>query len=309
MEKVKTRVINGKETTTRGFENLYPFESHFLNIDGHEMHYIDEGRGRPVLMLHGNPTWSFYFRHLVNGLSGEFRTIVPDHIGCGFSDKPGIRSYDYTLKNRVNDIEVLVNHLNINPNEKISLVLHDWGGMIGFAWALRNMDRVDKIVITNTAGFFLPKDTKLPVRLSLIKYFRMFAIPAVLGFNIFSRAALYMAPYRSLSKAVKQGLIAPYNSWKNRIALLRFVQDIPVTPNDRSHRLVKHVDDNLHLFNEKEMLILWGMHDFVFNLSFFEEWKRRFPRVPMRLFETAGHYLFEDKPRETTLLIREFLGS
>ncbi|SLM30066.1 Haloalkane dehalogenase [Desulfamplus magnetovallimortis] len=304
---IKKRIINGKETTTEGFESLYPFESHFINIDGHEMHYLDEGEGKPVLMLHGNPTWSFYFRHLVNGLSGEFRTIVPDHIGCGFSDKPSIRNYDYTLKNRVNDIEVLINSLNLEPDEKISLVLHDWGGMIGLAWALRNMDRVDKVVITNTAGFFLPSNTELPIRLWLIKYLKAFAIPAVLGFNIFSRAALYMAPYRSLSKAVKTGLLAPYNSWKNRIATLRFVQDIPITPNDRSYSLVKHVEDNLHLFKEKSMLILWGQHDFVFDLSFLAEWRKRFPRVPVRLFETAGHYLFEDKPRETTSVIRGFL--
>ncbi len=307
--KNKRRVINGKETAAKGFENLYPFESHFLNINGHDLHYIDEGTGNPVLMLHGNPTWSFYFRHLIKELStsANFRTIVPDHIGCGFSDKPGIGSYDYTLKNRINDIEALINHLNFRPDEKICLILHDWGGMIGLAWALRNMDRIDKIVITNTSGFFLPHNTKFPLRLWLLKYLKPFAVPAVLGFNLFSRAALCMAPYKKLSKAVKAGLTAPYNSWKNRIATLRFVQDIPITPEDKSYRLVKHVEDNLHLFEEKKMLILWGQHDFVFNLSFLAEWRRRFPKVPVRLFETAGHYLFEDKPGETTALIKGFL--
>ncbi|MBF0259640.1 MAG: alpha/beta hydrolase [Desulfamplus sp.] len=263
-------------------------------------------------MLHGNPTWSFYFRHLVSKLSSTnksqgYRTIVPDHIGCGLSDKPDKSTYGYTLKNRVNDLTALVNSLNLQPDEKISLIVHDWGGMVGCAWALQNLDRVDKIVITNTSGFFLPRDKKLPLRLWLIKYLKLFAIPAVLGLNIFSRAALYMAPFKKLSEDVKLGLAAPYNSWSNRIATLKFVQDIPITQKDRSYDLVRHVDINLSKFKKIPMLILWGKHDFVFDMSFLREWKLRFPGTPVYLFEDAGHYLFEDKPDETSALIRNFL--
>ena len=305
---IKSRRINGTDTSTRGFEALYPFDSHFASIDGHEMHYLDEGSGKPVLMLHGNPTWSFYFRNLVKGLSDRHRCIVPDHIGCGFSDKPGIRAYNYTLKNRIRDINALVNQLDVAPDEKISLVVHDWGGMIGLGWALRNLHRIDKVVITNTAGFFLPEDSNLPIRLWLIKYLKLFAIPAVLGFNAFSRAALYMAPRTPLSKAVKKGLTAPYNSWRNRIATLRFVQDIPTTHKDPSYGDVQYVEKHLNQLEKKKMLILWGKHDFVFTLFFLETWKKRFPKVPVRQFDSAGHYLFEDKPEETTAIIREFLS-
>ena len=145
------RRINDKETSTTGFEDLYPFEANFLDINGHKLHYVDQGEGSPIVMVHGNPTWSFYYRNLIKALSKTNRTIVPDHIGCGFSDKPRPGEYEYTLENRVDNLDALINALNLTG--KISLIVHDWGGMIGLAWAIDNLDRVDKIVITNTSGF------------------------------------------------------------------------------------------------------------------------------------------------------------
>ena len=150
------RIINNRQISTKGFQDLYPFGSHYLNINGHDLHYVDEGKGAPLFMVHGNPTWSFYYRNLITHLSKDFRTIAPDHIGCGFSDKPGADDYDYTLASRIDDLNTLIEHLC--PNEKISLILHDWGGMIGLAWALDHLDRIEKIVITNTSGFFLPRE-------------------------------------------------------------------------------------------------------------------------------------------------------
>ena len=299
------RRINGKTIRTGPFKELYPFTPCRMNIRGHELSYLDEGSGPPVVMVHGNPTWSFYFRHLVKGLRTDHRTIVPDHVGCGFSDKPNGHAYAYTLQSRVDDFTHLLDHLDLN--EKITLIVHDWGGMIGLAWALDHLERVDRIVITNTAGFFLPQGRRLPLRLWLLKYLVPFAVPAVLAGNLFSRAALYMAPRHPLSPAVKKGLTAPYNSWKNRVATLKFVQDIPITPKDTSYYPVKQVADNLHRLEQIPMMILWGRHDFVFDLSFLKEWQNRFPQVPVHLFNDAGHYLFEDKPDETLELIRQFM--
>ena len=107
------------------FRRLYPFDSHFLNRGGLRYHYLDEGRGDPIVMLHGNPTWSFYFRRMVRGLSPEYRCIVPDHIGCGLSDKPGADRYGYRLEHRVADLEHLLDFLCIDRN--ITLMVHDWG--------------------------------------------------------------------------------------------------------------------------------------------------------------------------------------
>ncbi|HCY86956.1 MAG TPA: alpha/beta hydrolase [Desulfobacteraceae bacterium] len=299
------RIINGKETSTQGFEDIYPFAPNYMDINGHKLHYVDQGEGRPVVMVHGNPTWSFYYRNLITELSQTHRTIVPDHIGCGFSDKPDAKSYGYTLENRVSDLGTLIDSLNLT--EKISLIVHDWGGMIGLAWAMDNLDRVDKIVITNTAGFFLPSDKKLPLILWMIKHLKWFSVPAVLGANIFAGGALFLGSETRLSTAVKKGLIAPYNSWKNRIATLRFVQDIPLTAEDPSYAIVDKVDRELARLDPKKLMFLWGPRDFVFDKSFLAEFRRRFPETPAHVFEDAGHYLFEDKPKETLELIKSFL--
>ncbi len=224
---------------TNAYRHLYPFQSHFMPINGHQYHYVDEGQGASVVMLHGNPTWSFYYRRLIDALAPEYRVIAPDHIGCGLSDKPGPEAYTYQLENRVTDLEALIDHV-LPDDAPITLVVHDWGGMIGMAYALRHLDRIQRIVITNTSGFLPPSGKPIPLRLRLIRNFRSFAEPAVLGLNLFARGALFMAPRRRLPRDVRQGLVAPYDRPKNRIATLRFVQDIPLSANDPSYALVIH---------------------------------------------------------------------
>lgn len=139
---------------------LYPFEAHYLNLNGLRYHYLDEGAGDPVVMVHGNPTWSYYYRNAVVALSDYYRTIVPDHIGCGYSDKPDDSRYRYTLRQRVDDLESLLDHLALKEN--VTLVLHDWGGMIGMAYAIRHPERIKRLVLFNTAAFHLPKEKKTP---------------------------------------------------------------------------------------------------------------------------------------------------
>ncbi|MBU1169575.1 MAG: alpha/beta fold hydrolase [Proteobacteria bacterium] len=284
--------------------HLYPFESHYLTMGKHRYHYIDEGTGDPLVMIHGNPTWSFYYRHLIRELSKEYRTIAVDHMGCGLSDKPGMDTYDYRLKSRVDNLETLIDHLN--PDRKITLIVHDWGGMIGLCYALRHPEKIGRIVITNTSGFF-PPGKGIPLRLWIMRYLTPFAKIGTLGFNLFSRAALYMAPKKSLSADVKKGLTAPYNSWRNRMATYRFVQDIPLKPGDASYDLVKSVDENLGTLKSIPMTILWGKHDFIFTMEYFNEWKRRFPEVEALLFPEAGHYLLEDEPEKVCEKIQSFL--
>ena len=300
------KIFNNKLLSTKGFEDLYPFESNFLDIQGLNLHYIDKGEGRPVIMVHGNPTWSFYFRNLIQELSQDYRAIALDHIGCGFSDKPDAKTYDYTLESRVRNLDTLINSLDLK--EKISFIVHDWGGMIGLAWAVDHIDRVDKIIITNTSGFFLPKEKEFPFLLWLVKYIRPFAVPAVLGFNAFAKTALLLCSKKGLSKKVKKGLVAPYNSWKNRIATLKFVQDIPIDKKDRSFYMVEHVDKNLKMLDASQLMFLWGAKDFVFDLAFLNEFRRRFSGAKTRVFHDAGHYLFEDKKKETMDEIKAFLN-
>jgi len=131
------------------FRHIYPFTSRYADVNGFRMHYVDEGRGEPGIMLHGNPTWSFYFRELIQGLSGRYRAVAPDHIGCGLSDTPRPCAYAYRLTNRVDDLEALLAHLGLTRD--ITLVLHDWGGMIGAAYALRDVRRIARLIVLNTA--------------------------------------------------------------------------------------------------------------------------------------------------------------
>ncbi|ABW67813.1 alpha/beta fold hydrolase [Desulfosudis oleivorans] len=286
------------------FAHLYPFDSHFVEINGWNCHYLDEGAGEPLLMLHGNPTWSFYYRELVKRFSPDFRVVCPDHIGCGLSDKPPADQYGYRLKDRVNDIETLVNHLNLDG---ITLIVHDWGGFIGCAFALRNLEKIKRVVITNTAAFLKISGKPIPARLRVLRHIAPFAVPAVLGANLFARAALYMAPKKKLPPDVKAGLIAPYNSWANRIATLKFVQDIALSEKDPSYEMGRFLDDNLYKLSGFPMLICWGLHDFVFDTDYFAEWQRRFPHAESHGFETAGHYLLEDEPEQVGDRIKAFL--
>jgi len=287
------------------FRHLYPFKPNYLKLNGINYHYVDEGKGEPMLMLHGNPTWSFYYRALIKEFSKQFRIIAPDHIGCGLSDKPDAAQYDYQLQSRVNDLESLLEHLGITKN--ITLIVHDWGGMIGAAYAVKYPERISRLIVMNTAAFFPPGSKKIPLRLWLIRNLKWFGAPAVLGLNLFALAALHIASYKGLSKEVKAGLIAPYNSPKNRIATLKFVQDIPLTPQDPSYALVSSVEKNLHNLSHIPMLILWGKHDFVFDSDYLSEWRRRFPRAEVHYFSDAGHYVLEDLPDDVIRIIKNFI--
>jgi len=288
------------------FRHLYPFKSNYMDLNGLGYHYLDEGTGNPVIMLHGNPTWSFYYRSLIKKLSPDYRVIVPDHIGCGLSDKPNPKRYDYRLKSRVDDLDALSNHLNLN--RKISLVVHDWGGMIGMAFALRHRKIIDRMVIMNTAAFLPPGNKNLPLSLWVVRNINPLASIAVLGFNLFSFGALFLASHKGLSSEVKAGLAAPYNSWKNRIATLKFVQDIPLGPKDPSFPLVKDVDNNLHKMKDIPMLICWGNRDFVFDNDYLEQWRRRFPKAIVHTFSNAGHYVLEDETDRICALVGDFFN-
>ncbi len=298
------RLINGKKTDLSAFSDLYPFESRFMNIGGYAYHYIDEGRGDPVVMLHGNPTWSFYYRELISALSPSYRTIAPDHIGCGLSDKPDAGRYPYRLSRRISDLTEFLNKLEVNRN--ITLIVHDWGGMIGSAYAVSYPERISRIIVMNTAAFFPPDGKPIPRRLKMVRDFKPTEI-LVLGLNLFSRGALFMASKKGLAEKVKAGLAAPYNSWKNRIATLEFVRDIPLDENDPSYDAAAHTDSNLNRISHIPMLICWGMGDFVFDEDYLEEWARRFPTAEIHRFPDAGHYVLEDESRKIVQIIREFL--
>lgn len=290
---------------TAELQKQYPFDSHHLDLNGLQYHYLDEGNGPPVVMVHGNPSWSFYYRNLVLALRDRYRCIVPDHIGCGLSEKPGDDRYDYTLAQRVDDLEQLLERLEVR--EGITLVVHDWGGMIGMAYAVRHPERIKRLVILNTGAFHLPQSKPFPAALRICRDSCIGTL-LVRGFNAFSLAASYVGCKRNPMNGTLRALYQfPYDSWRNRIATLRFVQDIPLVPGDRAYDLVSAVADGIGQFRRLPMLICWGELDFVFDHHFLAEWQQRFPDAEVHRFADCGHYILEDAGTEVIPLIAAFL--
>lgn len=285
----------------------YPFTpKKFDRGNGIQLNYIDEGPvdAAPVVMVHGNPSWSYYWRHLVLGLRDSYRCIVPDHIGMGWSDKPDDDQYQYTLQSRVDDLDKLINSLNLN--QKITLAVHDWGGMIGFAWALRNPERIARLVILNTASFPLPKTKKLPWQIALGRVPFLGAI-LIRGFNFFARGAADLGVITPIEHDSRKALLSPYDSWNHRRAVHRFVQDIPLKPDDKAWALVAAAEKQLPAYKDLPAFIGWGLQDFVFDQDFLAHFVRDLPNATQKIYGDAGHYVLEEKYQELVPAIRQFL--
>lgn len=264
------------------------------------MNYLDEGEGPVVVLVHGNPTWSYYYRNLVRELRKTHRVIVPDHIGCGLSDKP--QEYNYTLSQHISNLESLLSHLDISS---YSLVVHDWGGAIGMGCAVRHPHQLRKIIVLNSAAF---RSSRIPFRISVCRW-PLIGPLLVRGINGFAWPATFMAVNQPLKSSVKKGYLYPYNSWANRVAVSAFVQDIPLKPSHPSYDTLVEVEKGLQGIAEAgiPILILWGGKDFCFNKHFYDEWLDRFPAADHHYFPDAGHYVLEDKSEVVIPEIYEFL--
>ena len=280
--------------------SLYPFESRFLDLGGIRYHYLDEGRGKPLVMVHGNPTWSFYYRHLIAEMRERYRVVAPDHIGCGLSDKP--QRYDYRLERHVSNLEALVEHLGL---ENITLVMHDWGGPVAMGYAVRHPGNVKRFVVFNTAAFWLPR---IPwfLRLSRLPGFGAAAVRAL---NLFAAVATVVGcrHRERMTKEVRAGYLYPYDSYANRIAILRFVEDIPVDERHPSFALLRSIEAGLTRFRRHPMIIIWGRRDPVFTDLFLASWQERFPQAVVKRLDDAGHYVVEDAHERIIPWLNEFL--
>ncbi len=278
----------------------YPFASHTLELStGATMHYVDEGTGPVVLMLHGNPTWSFYYRNLIRVLSAKgFRCIAPDHIGCGLSDKP--QDYSYTLEQRIDDVEALISHLGV---ERYSLVVHDWGGAIGCGLAGRRPEALEKLVLLNTGAF---RSKRIPLRIAAIKLpiFGEFIIRALNGF---AGPAAIMAAKVPLAPAVKRGFLWPYRSWRDRVAVWNFVKDIPLNEAHPSYATLTEVEEGLERLADKPIQLVWGAKDFCFSMHFHRRFMEFFPAARSKVYAECGHYILDDGGADAWRQIAAFL--
>lgn len=287
---------------TTDYTALYPFASQFLDLGGVRYHYVDEGRGEPVVLVHGNPTWSFYYRHVISALRATHRVIAVDHVGCGRSDKP--ERYDYTLARHGTNLEVLIEHLGL---ESVSFVLHDWGGPIGMRYATRHPDNVRRLVVMNTIAFWLPE---IPLRLRFARL-PVVGDVAIRRLNLFLTFALWIAcrHRERMTADVRAGYLAPYRSYADRIAHLRFVEDIPVSERHPTFRVLREIEAGLPTLRGRPMLVIWGDRDPIFTPRVLDGWRARFPAAEVRRLPDAGHWVLEDAHERVVPWIREFLGS
>ncbi|MDR1607246.1 MAG: alpha/beta fold hydrolase [Deltaproteobacteria bacterium] len=284
----------------------YPFRfNYFERSEGGYLHYLDEGQGPPVLMVHGNPSWSFMYRSLIKALSPHYRCLVPDHLGMGLSSRPKRGSYGFRLMDRVNDLTAFIDSLNLT--EPIHLVAHDWGGPIGLGWAGLNPQRVASITLMNT-GLRLPKDYVLPFKLSLFRNTGLFGQILAKRFNLFLWGLFRHGSVRPLPSAVRQGWLAPYRLPEFRQAISRFVEDIPLAPNHPSWSALQNVDKSFEGLSHAPLFLVWGLQDFVFDPAFLADFQARRPKARVLALPRAGHLLLEDEPEQIASALSQFLG-
>ena len=281
---------------------VYPWTSHWApvpKISPKALHYIDEGEGDPMVMLHGNPTWSFYYRELIRHFSKQARVIVPDHIGSGLSEKP--ENWSYALEDHIQNVIQLVDQLSL---KNITLIVHDWGGAIGMGFATRRPELVKRLVILNTGAFYLPD---IPKR---IQFCRLPFVGEwfVRQLNGFAWPATWMATAKGLPELIKKGYLYPYNSYANRVGVSGFVRDIPLEPDHPSRNTILKIEADLPKV-KVPTLILWGAQDFCFHKAFFDRWTQIYPHAKKVWIEDAGHYVLEDARDQVTQEISEFVAA
>jgi haloalkane dehalogenase len=286
----------------QGWRALYPFTSHWRTLDAGRYHFVDEGEGPPLLFVHGNPTWSFYWRNLICAFRDQHRVVAPDHLGCGLSDKP--QDYPYRLQVHIDNLVELIDALDL---QNITLCGHDWGGAIAVGAALARPARVARLVLLNTAAFPPPY---IPWRIRVCRT-PLFGKLALQGLNLFSLAALRMAVQdpRALSPDVRAGLIAPYDCWQHRIGVYSFVQDIPATDRHPTWATLERIEQGLGTLADRPIQLIWGMRDWCFRPTCLQRFQQHWPAARTVEIPTAGHWVVEEAPEQVERALREFLRS
>ncbi len=287
-----------------GWRALYPFASHEIQVQGHRYHYLDEhpadvDDAETLLMVHGNPTWSFHWRNLIEHWRTSRRCVAPDHLGSGLSDKPANGAY--RLTDHVANLVQLIESLDLRD---VTLVAQDWGGAIGLGAALRVPERFSRFVLLNTGAFPPPS---IPWR---IRACRLPVLGQLMmrGLNVFSLAALRMTMVRreQLTLPEQQGYLAPYGSWAERIGVYQFVRDIPASRRHPTYDTLAQIEAQLPSLADRPMQLIWGMRDWCFTPSCLARFEAIFPNAEVDRLEDAGHWVVEDATEQVVSRMDQF---
>jgi cis-3-alkyl-4-acyloxetan-2-one decarboxylase len=291
----------------------YPFQSRWFDGTAGRQHYVAEGPpgGAPVLMLHGNPTWSYYWRRLIAGLRADHRCVAPDLGGMGLSSRPAEPFTAEGFDARVERVEGLVRHLVREegaPEDGWTVAVHDWGGPIGLRWACAHPERVSRLVILNTVAFPWPEGHRLHWGLRAVHDSALLARLSN-RYNLFARGVTWLGLRSRMPRAVRKAYLAPYTRAGERRSIEEFVRAIPLHPSDMAWDVARRLGDDLDLLRDVPTLLCWGMRDPVFDDRVLAEWLRRMPHARPRLYPEAGHLLLEDAPLRVTQDVRDFLSA
>jgi len=285
------------------FGGTFPFAPRYRTINGFEMHFVDEGAGEPIVLLHGDPTWGYLYRAFIPPLARRARCIVPDHMGMGKSEVPGT-PYPYRLEHHRANLEALLHALDL---DRITLVVHDWGGPVGLGFAIRHPARIKRLVIMNTWASAPWPGGPLPRLLEIIRSSK--GERFVLDKNGYVESALVGTTHHRerLTPAVLDAYRAPFPTPASRLALVCWTRDIPVAETDPSYAEMKRIEAGLAVFARVPVLLLWGMRDPVLTPAVLRAWQQQYPHAVTQEIEDAGHFLQEDAPDQAVRAITAFL--
>ncbi len=284
---------------------LYPFASQSIDIGGCAYHYVDEHVGATtadaptILFVHGNPTWSFHWRRLIEAHRGQFRCVAPDHLGCGLSD---LQPRPLRLADHIDNLVQLIESLDLR---RVTLVAQDWGGAIGLGALLRAKDRFERIALFNTGAF---PPWFIPWRIRVCRW-PLFGKLALQGANAFSRAALRMTLYQipRLDPVVEQGYLAPYHDWQSRAAVYQFVKDIPRSRRHPTWQTLAEIEQGLAGLTELPQLLMWGMKDWCFTPACLDKFLEYWPDAQVHRWSDTGHWVVEDAHEVVQLVMQRWL--
>jgi pimeloyl-ACP methyl ester carboxylesterase len=290
------------------FGGTWPYEPKWLVTGGARIHYVDEGPrdGEPVVMLHGNPTWSYLYRRFIAALTeAGFRAVAHDELGFGRSDKPsGARAY--SLQRHVEHFAALMEELDLDD---VTLVVQDWGGPIALTWAIDNPDRVRRLVVLNTWPGAVPPDHPKPSALYGLLRLPLVGELLAKGAHVFVRQLLLRGgthPER-LGADERAAYLAPHRTWGSRAGVLAYARLVPWEAGHITAPLGARIEAELDRLRGKPVLIVWALADPAFKERSLAFWRARFPQAEVHEIQDAGHYVQEDAPEQVIPLLLAFL--
>jgi pimeloyl-ACP methyl ester carboxylesterase len=278
--------------------NEYPFKHHYFKVNDTTMHYVDEGEGEVLLFVHGTPSWSFEFRNVIKFLSKKYRCIAIDHIGFGLSEKPA--KYDYTVQNHTASLLKLITHLQLN---QFTMLVHDFGGIIGLAAAEQIPEKIKGLVILNTWCRSIQDEPEYK-KMKMILGSPL--VPLLYRYLNFSAKYILPAAFGERSRLtpeIHQHFLRPFSKASERNGTIAFAKSLL-----RDQDYYASVGKKLSILKDKPVLIIWGMKDEFITEKHLLWMQEQFPGSKVVRYDDAGHFVLEEKSVVAGPVIAEFMG-